>query len=1472
MLSRPTSQTLQLVALMGGVFAIALLAGAPSARASDDLAGHAEIKLIRSGDRDRTPSRFAPLGTATATSDPETIWVGHWSGANTADNWWKVGGVAGGNRPGVNDDGLWNFEPAQQVHGDSLSGWWSVRVQHTNSSGSTLTDENRPWWAVSYGNSVNFAFNPGSGSSRTYGVTGMWHRDAGSAATQVFKPGLGGAPPLNPYWSPLGGSYSAWMGMRSFGDVTYVDPVTNNAYNADTQVFLYGSSYGAGQLPSYFPGYIGDMDQMLYRNVDLSAYAGGGITVRFKWRTDMSTGKDTDPRYRTGWHEGDELSQNQYTPGNFISAEAGGNALAPIDSLQLYIGAPVEGEWKTSIHPMDDDPMLISAGVIDPATGRRVVQDPLRRWFNEVVEKDARLWLFGASGFNAVQTTTIAISDASVQALLDSAAATGQAGKLRLVFRVHTNRSFDDAASYASNYAGAAVIDDVEIDAGGGFTTIGDFESPGSIDNLASADDAWHSTGKPPATYFHPHDVATLVYEDICGPVGSSDRKCNLSGVVGSMGLHDMNEAMSDPETQSTEHEGYWGFMSPTINLAGADQNSKDPAKNNMNLTASERFATDDYYFYLEFYTGALDVFTTGQMIYIAAQAYPMQQVPGDEGWGRIRYPGFMIFDPNKECVSDIEPLFANGLGATSNPNGIPDSLRWGVIKLSQCYRFGVTTGCASTDGLYFDQMAIGIVDDLPRLISADPWDLFNDTFPANETPGLPGTAAFDTTTALIKIGLNVSDARGDLFRYAVPGDSLTVTAAGDSMRLDLVFRLLPGVGNFQTVGDASSGLRKDPTNPGAGTVTPGDGTFFGSFMASPGAFSGLPGAINAGAAVAAHAAAPSGWNETVWNSARMDTAEIYGHAMFPVQGRNAGLPPTGTIWCSTYHETELAARPTLGIPRNRCFMIDTLLYDINDPNLTCGDPSKGSYPPAWVTTLPASRTGWDGTTSTVEGTKIIPDGLLTPGAHVQYFIRRQDLDQPASAFAMVPDTNQVALQIGEGWDRDGHRWQHFGVLPDRWKDPAFDHGGMGMACMLVYDNADGRGDEQVWKAVADSIGLTGSSRRGVDDGYGGVPSGGDIDDPAYFISGRNGQPGTFFDVYAKKGGPGLTVSAQGIGGRLAYRETGTGMDDGAGTGKWTYNPPTLEMLKTYYRMLVVLTGDVEYYVWGPNPDDSADDVGIMESWLASGNPATPDRGILVIGQSFMEAAADQGGVEQAFVQDYLGTTFQNADYRLSTPDDRKYVDAEPGNSIDLGNGDIYGVDNGCRLTNDVVDVHPGLPGAAVNLAYVQPGGAQSPFGVYKAHDGTNPWISQTIAVRLASMRGRFGTSNGRLAWMFNLLSNTFGPLDCYALTLPVTTDVPGGDRALTDYLSLAGNPVRAADATIRFGLALDDDVEVKIFDVSGRLVRRLAERRFKAGDHTLVWDGTDDAGHRMPRGVYFTRLTQKSGRFEAVKKVTMLR
>jgi len=67
-------------------------------------------------------------------------------------------------------------------------------------------------------------------------------------------------------------------------------------------------------------------------------------------------------------------------------------------------------------------------------------------------------------------------------------------------------------------------------------------------------------------------------------------------------------------------------------------------------------------------------------------------------------------------------------------------------------------------------------------------------------------------------------------------------------------------------------------------------------------------------------------------------------------------------------------------------------------------------------------------------------------------------------------------------------------------------------------------------------------------------------------------------------------------------------------------------------------------------------------------------------------------------------------------------------------------------------------------------------------------------------------------------------------------------------------NPLRRSTA-LEFALARDGDVSLRLYDAGGRRVRTLVSGALPAGTHRAVWDGLDDAGRRLPSGLYFCRL-----------------
>jgi hypothetical protein len=80
------------------------------------------------------------------------------------------------------------------------------------------------------------------------------------------------------------------------------------------------------------------------------------------------------------------------------------------------------------------------------------------------------------------------------------------------------------------------------------------------------------------------------------------------------------------------------------------------------------------------------------------------------------------------------------------------------------------------------------------------------------------------------------------------------------------------------------------------------------------------------------------------------------------------------------------------------------------------------------------------------------------------------------------------------------------------------------------------------------------------------------------------------------------------------------------------------------------------------------------------------------------------------------------------------------------------------------------------------------------------------------------------------------------------------------DYVLLQNYPNPFNPSTeIPFGLPKEDNVTIAVYNVLGAQVRTLAEGRFGAGHHSVVWDGRNDQGQQVGPGMYLYRLETSS-------------
>lgn len=537
--------------------------------------------------------------------------------------------------------GRWDFDSG--VAGTDSTQFWSfLQAPYDGDADGYPQPSDRYFWYFDYGNNVNrgnhnlwSARGAAGRAFRRTGLAGVWHVDDMSTV-----PGSAGN---------ISGARSAWCGLRYTGDPDApVDEYTGNPF---TNAEQYNDFRGGGAVRSGFPGYADQWNQLLYRDFP---YTGQPVGLTFKYRAQLSPAVAADPG-GSAWFSPDPTDL-----GNLV--------LNPADSLMVWVGAPKE-------------------------TG---VYDPNRRWLSETLD-----FSLGPQKLFAVTGYVPADSVGFVQASLWIPPAQWQWGSMvRVVFQVHTNRSVSDLATQAGAFNsrdGAVVLDDVLVgETMSGFET-GSEIRPRMANGWVDPRTAWITTGKPPASYGHVHDVWGLPYDDPLGAIGSPTRACNLIDAVLVQGDHDYMEIFRRESSN-------WA-ISPTICLSG-------PRSSLQGAPADLRSTTSHIDIEFDYYSGFDDPTETGVFFWYAVrylgQGLPSLQqpvAPAVSNWSPFHTPDGMGYFGSPTCT-----VYETDLGLMGQvPLANVDSLQIGLETLTRCGRFGAMA-CGESRGGYWDNIRVGFV------------------------------------------------------------------------------------------------------------------------------------------------------------------------------------------------------------------------------------------------------------------------------------------------------------------------------------------------------------------------------------------------------------------------------------------------------------------------------------------------------------------------------------------------------------------------------------------------------------------------------------------------------------------------------------------------------------------------------------------------------------------------------------------
>ena len=129
-----------------------------------------------------------------------------------------------------------------------------------------------------------------------------------------------------------------------------------------------------------------------------------------------------------------------------------------------------------------------------------------------------------------------------------------------------------------------------------------------------------------------------------------------------------------------------------------------------------------------------------------------------------------------------------------------------------------------------------------------------------------------------------------------------------------------------------------------------------------------------------------------------------------------------------------------------------------------------------------------------------------------------------------------------------------------------------------------------------------------------------------------------------------------------------------------------------------------------------------------------------------------------------------------------------------------------------------------------------------------------------ALIKNLYNLPDGTYYWSVQAIDNTFaGSVFATEETFTVG-EVSNNDVIMPQISAITNypNPFNP-ETTIRFNLLQSGSVNVGIYNIKGQLVKTLADVNLAAGNHSLVWNGTDDNSRAMASGIYTIRISTGS-------------
>ena len=323
------------------------------------------------------------------------------------------------------------------------------------------------------------------------------------------------------------------------------------------------------------------------------------------------------------------------------------------------------------------------------------------------------------------------------------------------------------------------------------------------------------------------------------------------------------------------------------------------------------------------------------------------------------------------------------------------------------------------------------------------------------------------------------------------------------------------------------------------------------------------------------------------------------------------------------------------------------------------------------------------------------------------------------------------------------------------------------------------------------------------------------------------------------------------------------------GIGAYTEVSDGFSVFSQAYNVVIFDSGDLESCTISDGTEDSdkSDDAKLLIDWIEE---SSFDVSLLIMGDGVASDLSNSSASYASYLMvQRCGVSLGNGSYfemtgginggGIASP----LVSGAPDGPVDFLDVEYY-ASGGCPVINDF-DVLEATYAGLCALMYPGLGDQQYCAGIasstYNQHanDVFSIWVGHSFMnIRSAE--------SGLSAWRL-FLRRVFGffRMDCPGCFTYTDSEIPKA-TSLSDNFPNPFNPV----TRVKFSLKEKGHVKMRVYDVSGRLIRVLVNEVRDAGSYEISWDGTNGLGNTVASGIYFCRM--EAADYERTLKMVLLR